>query len=62
MHISALSPYPYAVDHDRPLFSRHYSAIEFRFHQLCLTEVMKNGDFWDVTPRGSCNNRRFGGT
>jgi predicted AAA+ superfamily ATPase len=23
---------------------------------------MKNGVFWDVTPRGSCKNRRFGGT
>jgi hypothetical protein len=23
---------------------------------------MKNGVFWVVTPRGSCKNRRFGGT
>jgi hypothetical protein len=23
---------------------------------------MKNGVFWDVTPRGSCKNRCFGGT
>jgi hypothetical protein len=23
---------------------------------------MKNGVFWDVTPCGSCNNLRFGGT
>jgi hypothetical protein len=23
---------------------------------------MKNGVFWDVTPYGSCKNRRFGGT
>jgi hypothetical protein len=23
---------------------------------------MKNGVFWDVTLRGSCKNRRFGGT
>jgi hypothetical protein len=22
---------------------------------------MKNGVFWDVTPCGSCKNRRFGG-
>jgi hypothetical protein len=22
----------------------------------------KNGVFWDVTPCGSCKNRRFGGT
>jgi hypothetical protein len=24
--------------------------------------TMKNGAFWDVTPCGSCKNRRFGGT
>jgi hypothetical protein len=24
--------------------------------------TMKNGVFWDVTPRGFCENRRFGGT
>jgi hypothetical protein len=23
--------------------------------------TMKNSVFWDVTPRGSCKNRRFGG-
>jgi hypothetical protein len=23
---------------------------------------MKNADFWDVAPCGSCKNRRFGGT
>jgi hypothetical protein len=23
--------------------------------------VVKNGVFWDVTPCGSCNKRRFGG-
>jgi hypothetical protein len=23
---------------------------------------MKNSVFWDVTPRGFCKNRRFGGT
>jgi hypothetical protein len=23
---------------------------------------MKNVDFWDVVPRGSCKNRRFGET
>jgi hypothetical protein len=28
-----------------------------------FTEVaMKNGVFWDVTPRDSCKNRCFGGT
>jgi hypothetical protein len=24
--------------------------------------TVKNGVFWDVTPCGSCKNRRFGGT
>jgi hypothetical protein len=24
--------------------------------------TMKNAGFWDVTPCGSCKNRRFGGT
>jgi hypothetical protein len=24
--------------------------------------ILKNGVFWDVTPRGSCKNRRFGET
>jgi hypothetical protein len=24
--------------------------------------TMKNAVFWDVTPCGSCKNRRFGGT
>jgi hypothetical protein len=26
-----------------------------------LHGTMKNGVFWDVTPCGSCKNRRFGG-
>jgi hypothetical protein len=25
-------------------------------------EIFKNSVFWDVTPCGSCNNRRLGGT
>jgi cytidine deaminase len=34
---------------------------------ICKIEVftavtMKNGVFWDVTPCGSCKNRRFEGT
>jgi hypothetical protein len=34
------------------------SHCEFEGH---LSE-MKNRVFWDVTPCGSCKNRRFGGT
>jgi hypothetical protein len=29
---------------------------------ICIAPSSKNGVFWDVTPRGSCKNRRFGGT
>jgi hypothetical protein len=29
---------------------------------LTLREVVKNAVFWDLTPCGSCENRRFGGT
>jgi hypothetical protein len=34
---------------------------EVRF-EVFTAVTMKNGTFWDVTPRGSCKNRRFGGT
>jgi hypothetical protein len=27
-----------------------------------LGTTLKNGVFWDVTPCGSCKNRRFGGS
>jgi hypothetical protein len=30
-------------------------------HKLWSLDI-KNGIFWDVTPRSSCKNRRFGGT
>jgi hypothetical protein len=31
--------------------------------EVCmLTIIMKNCIFWDVTPCGSCKNRRLGGT
>jgi hypothetical protein len=31
-------------------------------HHANLEVVTTNGVFWDVTPCGSCKNRRFGGT
>jgi hypothetical protein len=34
----------------------------YLLHCGCLYFVIKNGVFWDVTPCGSCKNRRFGGT
>jgi hypothetical protein len=30
--------------------------------EVFMAMTMKNGVFWDVTPCGSCKNRRFGGT
>jgi hypothetical protein len=30
--------------------------------EVFATVTMKNGVFWDVTPCGSCKNRRFGVT
>jgi hypothetical protein len=41
--------------------------IIFNYNHVVRFEVftavtMMNGVFWDVTPCGSCKNRRFGGT
>jgi hypothetical protein len=33
-----------------------------KFDSKNVPAVKKNGVFWDVTPCGSCKNRRFGGT
>jgi hypothetical protein len=35
--------------------------LDLRF-EVFTAVTMKNGVFWDVTPCGSCKNRRFGGT
>jgi hypothetical protein len=34
-----------------------YSCVRF---DVFTKVTMKNGVFWDVTPCGSCKNRRFG--
>jgi hypothetical protein len=36
-----------------------FSPVRF---QVFTAVTMKNGVFWDVTPCGSCKNRRFRGT
>jgi hypothetical protein len=38
-----------------------YKCNHVRF-EVFTAVTMKNGVFWDVTPSGSCKNRRFGGT
>jgi hypothetical protein len=43
------------------LFGKLYEIGYVRF-EVFTAVTMKNGVFWDVTPRGSCKNRRFGGT
>jgi hypothetical protein len=40
----------------------HQSVTTTVYHIFKNTSNMKNGVFWDVTPYGSCKNRRFGGT
>jgi hypothetical protein len=37
------------------------SNLHVRF-EVFTAVTMNNGVFWDVTPFGSCNSRRFGGT
>jgi hypothetical protein len=44
----------------RPVFSFEHIDLVCQIWGFQVT--MKNGIFWDVTPCGSCNNRRFGGT
>jgi hypothetical protein len=40
-------------------FLNCYMVCVFSF--WCDSVAVKNGVFWDVTPCGSCKNRRFGG-
>jgi hypothetical protein len=42
-----------------PTCSRYLERIK---HSNQQAGNMKNGVFWDITPCGSCKNRRFGGT
>jgi hypothetical protein len=37
-------------------------AMNYVRFEVFTAVTMKNGVFWDVTPCGSCENRRFGGT
>jgi hypothetical protein len=41
----------------------HHALIaKFIAYSLHVIRCIQNAVCWDVTPRGSCNNRRFGGT
>jgi hypothetical protein len=67
----------FSITSPRPLFtflSLYQSNFAVRFclcpknlnivvrFEVFTAVTMKNGVFWDVTPCGSCKNRRFGGT
>jgi hypothetical protein len=41
---------------------RNSTTDQFSRFEGFTAVTMKNGVFWDVTPCGSCKNRRFGGT
>jgi hypothetical protein len=40
---------------------KSYIHLEGLLHAFKTIVSLKNGVFWDVTPCGSCKNRRFGG-
>jgi hypothetical protein len=43
----------------KPQIKESLNYVKF---EVSTAETMKNGVVWDVTPCGSCKNRRFGGT
>jgi hypothetical protein len=43
------------------LLLSHELKVDLRF-EVFTAVTIKNVVFWDVTPCGSCKNRRFGGT
>jgi hypothetical protein len=44
------------------LISVEEQDLTFVRFEVFTAVAMKNGILWDVTPCGSCKNRRFGGT
>jgi hypothetical protein len=58
---SLLSQGRYIVDHTN--LTSNFEHSTFLVTSCLVTDshlTMKNGVFWDVTPCGSCKNRRFG--
>jgi hypothetical protein len=51
----------HAGDHMMILHCDELKKKDVRF-EVFTAVTMKNGVFWNVTPCGSCKNRRFGGT
>jgi hypothetical protein len=52
------------VPHRRHVTSTLESPAGYRYvkFEVFTAVAVKNSVFWDVTLRGSCKNRRFGGT
>jgi hypothetical protein len=48
-------------DYASPFFTSKFFLVNVRF-EVFTAVTMKNDVFWDITPCGSCKNRRFGGT
>jgi hypothetical protein len=46
------------MEHSVLLRAFLYDCVRF---EVSTAVTMKNAMFWDVTPCGSCKNRRFGG-
>jgi hypothetical protein len=49
------------VEHKHTPVTEEQNSFCVRF-EVVTALTMKNDVFWDVTPCGSCKNRRFGGT
>jgi hypothetical protein len=49
------------LQQQRKIYLKVTNKINVRF-EVYTAVAMKNVVFWDVTPCGSCKNRRFGGT
>jgi hypothetical protein len=52
----------YRLHHQGDKIRRARNNVSSVRFEVFTAVTMKNGVFWDVTPCGSCKNRRFGGT
>jgi hypothetical protein len=55
-------PIPYFFQDNRKWVYLRGSLLSIVYMHSPILFALKNAIFWDVTPRSSCKNRRFGGT
>jgi uncharacterized protein with PIN domain len=55
--MSIRGPRKRCAQYNRPIRKEHKNNVRF---EVFTAVTKKNGVFWDVTPCGSCKNRRFG--